>query len=111
MSQTIIQKLGFDPHAPAFMAAMCQMSLDAGALIMTHFRNGVEEETKADKSPVTQADRDAEILLETALSKIAPQVQVIGEEACSVETPEKLDGAFFFLAPLDGPRAFVAKRG
>ena len=110
MSDKLISQLGFDPHAPDFMSALCQMSLDAGALIMTHFKNGVEEETKADKSPVTQADRDAEVLLETALAKIAPHVQVIGEEACSVQAPEKLDAAFFLLDPLDGTRDFVAKR-
>ena len=32
--------------------------------------NGVAEEKKADKSPVTQADRDAEILLEAELAKL-----------------------------------------
>lgn len=110
MTDKTIQKLGFDPHAPAFMTAMCQMALQAGAIIMTHFKNGVKEETKADKSPVTQADRDAEILLETALAKIAPHVQVIGEEACATKTPDKLDDAFFLLDPLDGTRDFVAKR-
>ena len=51
----------FDPHAPQFMHALCQMALDAGALIMRHYHDGVTEEKKADKSPVTQADRDAEI--------------------------------------------------
>ena len=51
----------------AIYARVCQMALDAGALIMRHYHDGVTEE-KADK-PVTQADRDAEILLEKALAK------------------------------------------
>lgn len=102
--------LDFDPHAPAFMSALCQMALDAGAVIMRHYENGVAEEKKADKSPVTQADRDAEILLEAELAKLAPGIQVIGEEACSEQTPNSLDDVFFLLDPLDGTRDFVAKR-
>lgn len=100
----------FDPHAPEFMTALCQMALDAGAVIMTHYKNGVAEEKKADKSPVTQADRDAEILLEKALAELAPGIQVIGEEACAEQVPETLDDMFFLLDPLDGTRDFVAKR-
>ena len=103
-------QLDFDPHAPAFMSALCQMALDAGAVIMTHYRNGVAEEKKADKSPVTQADRDAEILLEAELAKLVPGIQVIGEEACSEQAPDRLDDVFFLLDPLDGTRDFVAKR-
>ena len=38
---------------------------------------------KADKSPVTQADREAEALLEKALAELVPHIQVIGEEACA----------------------------
>ena len=100
----------FDPHAPQFIHALCQMALDAGALIMQHYRDGVAEEKKADKSPVTQADRDAEILLEKALAKLVPHVQVIGEEACADAMPQHLDDMFFLLDPLDGTREFVAKR-
>lgn len=100
----------FDPHAPAFMHAMCQMALDAGAVIMTHYKNGVAEEKKADKSPVTQADRDAEILLEKALGELVPHVQVIGEEAHEAAAPTSLDDVFFLLDPLDGTRDFVARK-
>ena len=67
----------FDPHDPQFMQALCQMALDAGALIMQHYRDGVAEEKKADKSPVTQADRDAEIFLEKALAELAPHLSLI----------------------------------
>ena len=100
----------FDPHDPSFMPALCQMALDAGALIMRHYRDGVTEEKKADKSPVTQADRDAEALLEKALAELLPHIQVIGEEACADALPEQLDDMFFLLDPLDGTRDFVAKR-
>ena len=101
-------QLDFDPHAPAFMSALCQMALDAGAVIMTHYRNGVAEEKKADKSPVTQADRDAETLLEAELAKLAPGIQVIGEEACSEQAPDRLDDVFFLLDPILSPSAIIS---
>ena len=37
-------RLDFDPHEPLFMTGLCQMALDAGALIMQHYKNGVQEE-------------------------------------------------------------------
>ena len=110
MSQENKADIAFDPHAPAFMTAMCQMALDAGALIMQHYKDGVAEEKKADKSPVTQADRDAEILLTARLGQLAPGVQIIGEEACSDALPSSMEAVFFLLDPLDGTRDFVAKR-
>ena len=99
----------FDPHASLFMQALCKMSLQAGQLIMDHYRDGVATETKSDKSPVTQADRDAEHLLEQELAVLAPGIQVIGEEACSIALPEKMQDYFFLLDPLDGTRDFIAK--
>jgi 3'(2'), 5'-bisphosphate nucleotidase len=77
---------------------------------MQHYRNGVEAEEKSDKSPVTQADRDAEDLIERALAALAPDIQMIGEEACSERVPDKLAPHFFLVDPLDGTRDFVAKR-
>ena len=110
MPQQTHPRLDFDPHEPLFMTGLCQMALDAGALIMQHYKNGVQEEKKADKSPVTQADRDAEALLTQRLAEHAPGVQVIGEEACSDALPTHLEEVFFLLDPLDGTRDFVAKR-
>ena len=89
---------------------MCAATLEAGARIMQHYRNGVEAEEKSDKSPVTQADRDAEDIIERALAALAPDIQMIGEEACSKHLPDKLAPHFFLVDPLDGTRDFVAKR-
>ncbi len=102
--------LPFDPHESAFMRALSAAALEAGARIMQHYRNGVKAEEKSDKSPVTQADRDAEDLIERALAALAPSIQMIGEEACSERIPDKLASHFFLVDPLDGTRDFVAKR-
>ena len=102
--------LPFDPHENAFMQALCAAALEAGSRIMQHYKDGVEVEEKSDKSPVTQADRDAEDIIERALAALAPDIQMIGEEACSEHLPDKLAPHFFLVDPLDGTRDFVAKR-
>ena len=102
--------LPFDPHESGFMQALCAAALQAGARIMQHYKNGVEAEEKSDKSPVTQADRDAEDIIERALAALVPEIQMIGEEACSEHVPDKLAPHFFLVDPLDGTRDFVAKR-
>ncbi len=107
---TMTPKLNFDPHTPAFMTTLCRMAVEAGAAIMAHYHNGVAVEIKSDKSPVTQADRDAETLLTQGLAALVPDIQVIGEEACSIALPDKVADCFFLLDPLDGTRDFVARR-
>jgi len=102
--------LPFDPHESGFMQALCAAALQAGARIMQHYKNGVEAEEKSDKSPVTQADREAEDIIERALAALVPEIQMIGEEACSEHVPDKLAPHFFLVDPLDGTRDFVAKR-
>ena len=102
--------LPFDPHESAFMRALSAAALEAGGRIMQPYRNGVKAEEKSDKSPVTQADRDAEDLIQRALAALAPSIQMIGEEACSERVPDRLASHFFLVDPLDGTRDFVAKR-
>ncbi len=83
-------------------------SLRAGAAIMRHRRSGVSVEAKADDSPVTAADREAEEIILEALARSAPGVPVVAEEAVSRGENPALDSAFFLVDPLDGTREFVA---
>ncbi len=55
--------------------------LAAGRIEMRHFRSGVEVSTKADTTPVTVADHEAEEVLTEALHRAMPGVPVIAEEA------------------------------
>ena len=71
--------LPFDPHETEFMRALCKATLEAGARIMHHYKNGVETEEKSDNSPVTQADRDAETMIEQALATLAPDIRMVGD--------------------------------
>jgi len=81
--------------------------IEAGAAIMRHRRNGFSVERKADESPVTAADRDAEEIILAALAKAAPGVPVVAEEAMSRGENSAAGHAFFLVDPLDGTKEFV----
>ena len=61
--------------------ALLPAVLTAGRIEMAHFAAGVTVETKADTTPVTIADHEAEAVLTEGLHRAAPGVPVIAEEA------------------------------
>ncbi len=83
--------------------------LAAGRIEMRHFAAGVAVETKADTTPVTIADHEAEAVLIEGLGKVAPGVPVIAEEAVAAGRVPKIKDAFFLVDPLDGTRAFIKR--
>ena len=85
--------------------------LRAGAVEMRYYEAGVAVERKADESPVTVADREAEAILLAALAEIAPDIPVIAEEAVSEGRIPEIGRAFFLVDPLDGTKEFINKRG
>jgi histidinol phosphatase-like enzyme (inositol monophosphatase family) len=79
----------------------------AGAAIRPFFRARFERETKADKSPVTEADRAAEAAMRAIIEAERPADGIVGEEYGRVrEDAPRL----WVLDPIDGTRAFVAGR-
>lgn len=91
--------------------ALLPAVLEAGAIEMRYYRQGVAVETKADDSPVTAADREAEVVLEAALAQAAPGIPVIAEEAVSAGRLPSVGRTFFLVDPLDGTREFISGRG
>jgi len=87
---------------------LLQPVVAAGAAIMRHRRTGFAVESKADRSPVTAADREAEDIILDALERCEPGVPVIAEEAVSRGTCPSVGSSFFLVDPLDGTREFVA---
>ena len=85
----------------ALIAALLPAVRDAGRVEMEHFRKGVTIEQKADRSPVTVADREAELLLLAALAKIAPDVQVVAEEEIAAGATPAYARQFFLVDALD----------
>lgn len=83
---------------------------ESGALIMRYYAQnlegaGPEVITKADATPVTIADREAEALMRGRIAARFPQHRVLGEEG-GTSGPE--DAALqWVLDPIDGTKAFV----
>lgn len=81
---------------------------EAADLIRPLWRAGLAVHTKADASPVTEADRRAETLILMRLSAAFPEIAIVSEEAASdTGVPEAIGSRFFLVDPLDGTKAFV----
>jgi 3'(2'), 5'-bisphosphate nucleotidase len=92
------------------VTALLPALLEAGRIEMKYFTSCIEVEQKADRSPVTAADREAEAVLLAALSRIAPGIPVVAEEASAAGVVPETDDVFFLVDPLDGTREFIEKR-
>jgi 3'(2'), 5'-bisphosphate nucleotidase len=91
----------------ALIAAVLPAVREAGRLEMAHFTNGVKFEQKADRSPVTAADREAEDILLAALANVAPDVPVVAEERIADGGVCEYAKRFFLVDALDGTRLFI----
>jgi 3'(2'), 5'-bisphosphate nucleotidase len=85
-----------------------KIASEAGALIMTIGACDRAAGRKADGTPVSRADIEAERLICARLSAILPDVPVIAEETfradCAAGAPER----FLLVDPLDGTREYLA---
>lgn len=91
----------------SLVEALLPAVLAAGRTELRHFAAGVEVETKADTTPVTVADHEAEEILTEALHRTAPGIPVIAEEAVAAGHVPAVADRFFLVDPLDGTRAFI----
>lgn len=83
----------------------------AGAVIMDIYRGRPEVRTKADASPVCDADEKAEQLIQAELAVGLPNVPILAEEAASRGITPELDGRFILVDPVDGTKEFLRRNG
>jgi 3'(2'), 5'-bisphosphate nucleotidase len=86
---------------------MAEAAREAGEAILQVVRRGFEVETKNDSSPVTEADRAAELIILAALARAAPGVPVIAEEEVAAGRIPESSELHFLVDPLDGTKEFV----
>lgn len=79
---------------------------ESGDLILGYYQTaGLKVDRKSDSSPVTEADRNAELLLRKKVAERFPQDGFLGEEHGEVESQ---NGLRWIVDPIDGTKAFVA---
>lgn len=82
-----------------------QLAIEAGSITMRYFRKNITIEWKADRSPVTKADRETEQFIRSEIAKRYPAHSIIGEEFGSSE--EKDAHIKWIIDPIDGTLPFI----
>lgn len=92
---------------PEFLALANELADAAGAVIRRYFREPIPFDDKADDSPVTAADRDAERIIRETIERARPDDGIIGEEFGNQRT----DAEFVWVIdPIDGTKSFIIGR-
>jgi 3'(2'), 5'-bisphosphate nucleotidase len=96
----------------ALARALIPVAREAGDIEVKYYRQWVAAENKADGSPVSDADRNAEKLIRKYLAQLAPGIPVVGEEGVSTgDIPDISGGVYFLVDPLDGTKEFINHTG
>jgi histidinol phosphatase-like enzyme (inositol monophosphatase family) len=77
----------------------------SGKLILNYWRRDIVVDVKLDESPVTIADREAEIKIREMIEKRYPHHGISGEE----HGQERMDAEYIWsIDPIDGTKAFIS---
>ena len=87
------------------------LALAAGKEILAVRSAHFDVKSKADGSPVTEADQRAERIIVSGLLRHFPDSQIVAEEMIAAgDVPPELGRSFFLVDALDGTREFCAGR-
>ena len=85
---------------------------EAGVQVMEVYRSDFEHRTKADYSPVSDADEQAEEVILARLAAELPGVPVLAEERAAREgVGETIGDVFLLVDPVDGTKEFIQRKG
>ena len=83
----------------------------AGRVILAVYGTDFEIRSKADASPLTEADEKSEAIIRSGLKSLSPGVPIVSEEAASAASVPQVAGQFWLVDPLDGTKEFIARNG
>jgi 3'(2'), 5'-bisphosphate nucleotidase len=89
-------------------AAICAR---AAIPVMEVYATDFSADQKADRSPVTEADRRAEDVILHELAGVLPGVPVLAEESFEAGLRPDIAGEFMLVDPVDGTREFINRNG
>ena len=91
-------------HSETLLPVMSDIAREAGALVMSYFRQHLKIEYKGDADLVTAADRASEALIRERITKHFPAHDVLGEEQ---GLNDRGSDYRWYVDPLDGTTNFA----
>ena len=95
-----------------FVEPVVTLAKDAGRAILEVYSTDFDVQSKADESPLTQADLAANRCIIAGLEQLTPDIPIISEECGLPDFEERrLWERYWLIDPLDGTKEFVNRNG
>lgn len=100
----------------SIISDVIRLAIEAGDIIMKHYKTNIAVQNKSDNSPVTAADTEADEFIFNGLKQITPDLLVISEEGFEIEfnnfkeNPQNYQENpknFWLVDPIDGTKSFI----
>ena len=88
-----------------------EICLEAAVPVMEVYASDFTAEQKEDRSPVTEADQRAEVIILQRLAEFMPGVPVLAEESFEAGVRPEVSDRFLLVDPVDGTKEFIKKNG
>jgi 3'(2'), 5'-bisphosphate nucleotidase len=93
----------------ALLESVERLACEAGEAIMQVYRGEFDVELKADKSPLTEADKAAHVIIARGLETLTPEVPILSEEDIQRFKGANAQGFYWLVDPLDGTKEFIKR--
>src|SRR4051812_18543571 len=101
-----------DPMTTEGLARVIAVVEEASEAILAIYAGAFDVDMKADRSPVTSADRAAHDVIVAGLRDWWPDVPIISEEGELPDAAERRSWTRYWLVdPLDGTKEFISRNG
>lgn len=94
-----------EPSLQTLLDFALQATWQAGRVTLGYFQTGIAAERKADNSPVTVADKQAEQMLRESINRYWPSHALIGEEYGHAAGTADYT---WIIDPIDGTKSFIS---
>ena len=95
----------------ALLSAVERIALEAGDAIMSVYAREFSVEEKADKSPLTEADKTAHNVIMRGLQALPVKIPILSEEDVEGFAGADAKGRYWLVDPLDGTKEFIKRNG
>ncbi|MBI3507304.1 MAG: 3'(2'),5'-bisphosphate nucleotidase CysQ [Proteobacteria bacterium] len=98
----------------ALRPAIVDLARRAATAILEIYEGGFAVRSKADRTPLTEADERSEAIIVAGLRELTPDISIVAEESqARGETAfaQPAPSQFWLVDPLDGTREFVDRNG